>query len=134
MDGALTAPIRDRLMPNGLAFAAPDLLLVSDTHDDEGHLYRYRLGPDGTVTPEGRWATIRPGVPDGFGVDDSGRVWTSAGEGVHVLSPGGEELGRVLVPETVSNLCFGGPDGTELFMTATTGLYHIPTRVRGLRL
>lgn len=133
-DGTLTAPIRDRLMPNGLAFAAPGVLLVADTHDDEGHIYRYRVSVDGTVTPEGLWATIRPGVPDGFGVDDSGRVWTSAGDGVHVLSQGGEELGRVLVPETVSNLCFGGPDGTELFMTASSSLYHIPTRARGLRL
>lgn len=133
-DGTLTAPIRDRAMPNGLAFAAPDVLLVADTAEGEGHIYRYRVSADGTATPAERWATIRPGVPDGFRVDDSGRVWTSAGDGVHVLTLEGEELGRVQVPETVSNLCFGGPEGTDLFMTATTGLYHLPTRVRGLRL
>ncbi|EYB69400.1 gluconolactonase [Deinococcus phoenicis] len=133
-DGTLAAPIRDRLMPNGLAFARADLLYVSDTAEGEGHIYRYRLAPDGTAVSEGRWATPRPGVPDGFQVDEAGRVWSSAGDGVHVLSPEGEELGRVQVPETVANLCFGGLDGTELYLTASTGLYHIPTRVRGLRL
>ncbi len=131
-DGTLTAPIRDRQMPNGLAFASPERLYVSDTAEGEGHIYRYRVNADGTAIPEGRWATIRPGVSDGFRVDEAGRVWSSAGDGVHVLSPGGEELGRLHVPETVSNLCFGGSDGTDLFITATTGFYHVPTRVRGL--
>ena len=50
---------------------------------------------------------------------------------MYVLTADGEELGRIAVPETVANLCFGGAEGTDLFITATTGFYHIPTRVRG---
>ena len=38
-----------------------------------------------------------------------------------------EDLGRIAVPEVVANLCFGGPDGSTLFITATTSLYAIDT-------
>lgn len=131
-DGQLTAPIRDRQMPNGLAFQTPDLLLLADTGKGDGHIHAYRLTPGGEATHERIWATVRPGKTDGLRVDQAGRVWSSAGDGVHVLSPDGEELGRVQVPETVANLCFGGPDGSSLFMTASRSLYRIETRVRGL--
>ncbi|SMB89322.1 SMP-30/gluconolactonase/LRE family protein [Deinococcus hopiensis] len=132
-DGTLTAPIRERVQPNGLAFPSADRLLLADTGDGEGHIYAYRVTPGGTAELQGRWATVRPGLTDGLRVDEAGHVWSSAGDGVHILSPDGEELGRVPVPETVSNLCFGGRDGTDLFITATGSLYHIPTRVRERR-
>jgi len=131
-DGTLTAPIRDRLMPNGLAFASAALLLLADTGKGDGHIHAYRVGADGGAEYDRIWATVRPGKTDGLRVDGAGRVWSSAGDGVHVLSPDGEELGRVVVPEPVANLCFGGPEGTDLYVTASTGLYHLPTRVRGL--
>ena len=58
---------------------------------------------------------------------------------MHVLSPAGEELLRIPIPETVSNVCFGGEDGRDLYITATTSLYRIRTttsdavlRTRGL--
>ena len=42
-------------------------------------------------------------------------------------------LGKLLVPETVSNLCFGGPKRNRLFLTATTSLYSLFTTVNGGR-
>ena len=57
--------------------------------------------------------------------DTKGRKYTV------VLTEGGEELGRVLVPHTVSNLCFGGPEGRTLYMTATSELWAIETNVHG---
>ncbi|MBB5236067.1 SMP-30/gluconolactonase/LRE family protein [Deinococcus budaensis] len=131
-DGTLSAPIRDRKMPNGLAFQTPGLLLLADTGRDDGQIHAYRVTPDGGAEYRGIWATVRPGKTDGLRVDGAGRVWSSAGDGVHVLSSEGEELGRIQVPETVANLCFGGPEGSSLFMTASTSLYRIETRVRGL--
>ncbi|MEC8540038.1 MAG: SMP-30/gluconolactonase/LRE family protein, partial [Pseudomonadota bacterium] len=49
----------------------------------------------------------------------------SAGDGVHCLDPNGELIGRLRIPETVSNLCFGGAKMNRLFITATTSLYAI---------
>ena len=77
------------------------------------------------------FAVIEPGLPDGLRVDEHGNVWTSAQDGIHVLDPDGRELGRIRVPETVSNLVFGGPDGRRLFITASTSLYAIDVLVRG---
>ncbi|MFM8333987.1 MAG: SMP-30/gluconolactonase/LRE family protein, partial [Opitutaceae bacterium] len=60
-----------------------------------------------------------------------GRVWTSSGDGVQIFGTDGKLIGRILLPEAAANLCFGGPDGRTLFMTARTSLYAVPTAVAG---
>jgi len=67
---------------------------------------------------------------DGFRVDVEGRLWTSAGASVRVYAPDGGLLAAVELPEKVSNLCFGGPDGHDLYITATTSLYRLGTGTR----
>lgn len=79
------------------------------------------------------FASIEVGLSDGIAVEVDGRVWSSAGDGVHVFSPAGDELLFIPVPELVSNLCFGGADREDLFMTATTSLYRIRTTTREAR-
>ncbi|AKH17390.1 SMP-30/gluconolactonase/LRE family protein [Deinococcus soli (ex Cha et al. 2016)] len=132
-DGTLSAPIRDRHKPNGLIFAGADTLLLADTGEHPG-TYRYHVTPQGEATLEGLHFTVTPGKTDGLRLDEAGRIWSSAADGVHVLTPDGQELGRILFPQTVSNLCFGGPDGTTLFVTATSGFWRVPTTTRALRL
>lgn len=130
-DSTLSAPIRDRSKPNGLAFADANTLLLADT--GESKVYRYAVSPAGEATCQGELFAVSPGKTDGLRLDSAGRIWSSAGDGVHVLSPDGQtELGRILLPETCSNLCFGGPGGTTLFMTAGTTFWQMPTLVRGL--
>jgi gluconolactonase len=73
------------------------------------------------------------GVFDGFRLDTEGRIWTSAGDGVHVYDPDGTLLGKVLVPEVVANVCFGGPKGNRLYICATTSLYAILLPVNGAK-
>lgn len=128
-DGTLSCVIKDQHKPNGLAFLSATELLLADTGDNAAtHLYRV----DGDRAEYVREVfKLDNGKTDGLRVDAEGRIWSSGGDGVHVLSADGEELGRIPVPETVANLCFGGPDGTDLFITASTGFYHIPTLVRG---
>ena len=74
---------------------------------------------------------IQPGLPDGLRVDEHGNVWTSAHDGVHILDPDGNELGRISVPERTANLAFGGTDGRRVFVTASSSLYAIDVLVRG---
>lgn len=131
-DGTLSAPIRDRQKPNGLAFQDAGTLLLADTGD--GKVYRYTVDPDGSATCQAVHFQVTPGKTDGLRIDEAGRIWSSAGDGVHVLTPDGKtELGRILTPETCSNLCFGGPDGTTLYMTVSTQFWRIQTGVRGLK-
>jgi len=140
-DGELTPVVTDILRPNGLAFS-PDAstLYVSDTsaalEDGPEHcIWAFRLvGHGATVVAvdQRRLAEISPGVPDGIAVDVDGRIWTSSASGVQVISPDGEVLERIAVPEVVGNLCFGGDENDELFITASTSLYRIRTATRGL--
>ena len=127
----LTSVIDDMDRPNGIAFS-PDgsTVYVTDTGAGLGtrrdRIRAYDV--TGAQASAGRnFAAIEVGLPDGIAVDVEGRVWSSAGDGIHVFSPDGTELLFIPVPEVVANLCFGGSDGTELFITATTSLYRIRT-------
>ncbi len=142
-------PARDELRvvvsdveePNGLAFSPDErVLYVSDTsaaRAPEGrgnHRIRaYDVDPDApwAGAKNGRlFAEVGPGVPDGFKVDERGHVWTSSATGVQVFAPTGERLGTIDIPEVVGNLCFGGADGRDLFVAASTGIYQLRTEVR----
>lgn len=128
----LTAVIDDIDRPNGIAFS-PDgsTVYVTDTaaglDDGPGHWIR-AYDVDRARTSGGRhFASIEIGLPDGIAVDVEGRVWSSAGDGIHVFSPHGKQILFIPVPEVVANLSFGGDDGTDLFITATSSLYRIRT-------
>jgi gluconolactonase len=126
---SLTVVAEDFDKPNGIAFSPDEKkLYIADTggsHDPDGaHHIRVFDVIDGRKLARGRvFAEVSPGLADGFRLDTDGNVWTSAGDGVHCFSPRGELLGKVLVPEVVSNVCFGGPKRNRLFITATTSLY-----------
>ena len=62
-----------------------------------------------------------------------GRIWTSAGDGVHCYDPDGTLLGKVLVPEPVANVVFGGLKRNRLFITATSSLYSVMLMVNGAK-
>ena len=129
--GDLAIVADDFVKPNGIAFSPDEsILYVADTgasHDPKGpHHIRAFTVRDGARLSEGRvFAEINPGLADGFRLDSDGNLWTSAGDGVHCFSPSGELLGKIKVPEVVSDVTFGGPKRNRLFITATTSLYAI---------
>jgi gluconolactonase len=127
---ALSPVITDMHRPNGLAFSPDEkVLYVSDTVDEQQGLIR-RYEADvllGTATNGRDFVTVLPGCADGFRVDREGRVWTSSLDSVQVFSSAGEALLKIPVPEKVANLCFGGVDGHDLYITASSSLYRIRT-------
>jgi gluconolactonase len=136
-DGALTVVADDFVRPNGLAFSPDEkTLYIADssvTHDPQGHHHIRAFDVvDGGRLANGRvFASITPGFPDGIRCDVQGNLWSSSGEGLQVFAPDGDPLGKVFVPEHVSNLCFGGPKKNRLFITATTSLYALYVAVNG---
>ena len=88
-------------------------------------------GADGALSGGEVFATCTEGIFDGFRFDADGRLWTSAGDGVHCYDPDGTLLGKVLVPEAVANVVFGGPKRNRLFICATTSLYSVMLGVSG---
>lgn len=126
--GQTTAVVTGLDRPNGLAFSPDErVLYVSDTsHIDTPAIHSFRVAGDGRTVDEGRvFAVAEVGAFDGFRLDRSGNLWTSSGDGVRVYSADATLLGRINIPETVSNLCFGGPKRNRLYITATSSLYAV---------
>jgi gluconolactonase len=76
------------------------------------------------------------GVADGIRADIDGNVWAGANggpvyDGVHVLSPAGQQIGHIRLPEICANLCFGGTKRNRLFMAASQSLYSLYVGTRG---
>ncbi len=65
--------------------------------------------------------------------DELGNVWVTGPAGIWVFSADGEHLGVVRTPASATNLHWGGPDWTWLFVTARTHLFRFRTNVAGRR-
>jgi gluconolactonase len=137
---ALAAVATDFDKPNGLAFS-PDgkYLYVADTgisHNPEGpkHIRQLALNADGKSLGQSKvFATCTAGLFDGFRFDSDGRLWTSAADGVHCYAPDGTLIGKIKIPELVSNICFGGEKLNRLFICGTTSLYSVYLAVNGVK-
>ena len=89
--------------------------------------------PRRQLTNGREFAKCTVGGFDGFRLDEHGHIWSSAGDGVHVLHPDGTLIGKVLVPEGVANVAWGGYKRNRLYICATTSLYAILLAVRGAK-
>ncbi len=123
--------VSDFVQPNGLCFSPDEKKLYVADSGKPRHIRVFDVKPDNTLSEGKVFCTIDKGVPDGIRCDEKGNVWSSTGDGVQVFAPDGKLLGRIPVPESPANLCFGGADGKTLFITARTSLYAIETTVRG---
>lgn len=121
--------------PNGIGIS-PDgkTLYVSDTEGPT--IVAWDLDADGNVKNRRVFATlsgVSPVYPDGLRVDQHGRVLCTGGKAVHVYAPDGRRLALIPVPESATNVAFGGPDGRTLFITAGTSVYRTRTQTPGFR-
>ncbi|RFC63756.1 SMP-30/gluconolactonase/LRE family protein [Fulvimarina endophytica] len=136
--GSLTRVASDFAQPNGLAFSPDETVLYvaesGASHDpDIPRIIRaFDVREDGSLSAGRSFAAVDCGLPDGIRVDTQGRVWSSAADGVHCFAPDGTLIGKILVPEVVANLCFGGIRRNRLFIAATRSIYAIYVNAEGL--
>jgi gluconolactonase len=134
-DGVVARVADDFAMPNGLAFSADEgTLYVVDSA--RKHVRRFDVVGSGSgtgLTGGEQFAVCDTGTFDGIRVDDSGRVWVAAGDGLHCFDPDGTMLGKLLLPGVSSNLTFGGAKGNVLFITAGASVFSIMLNITGAR-
>lgn len=136
--GEIEVMVDDANCPNGLVFSpGEDRLYVADTgrmySDDSRHIRVFDCDESGRLSGGDIFHCIEPGAADGIRVDSEGNLWSSAGDGVHCLAPDGHLMGKILIPELVSNICFGGRAKHQLFITATTSVYMITLNRQGVQ-
>ncbi len=125
--------------PNGLAFSPDEHhLYVGDWDLEHKAVVRYAIGPDGRPAGRGELLydmTAAPGEDaiDGIKVDRQGNLYVCGPSGVWILSPAGEQLGLLKLPEDPHNLAWGDEDARGLYITALTSVYRIRLNVPGIR-
>ena len=135
--GELSLAADDFAGPNGLCFSPDERLLyiaesgVQFSADPVQHIRVFDTGQSGRLARGRIFHKVSPGFTDGLRCDEDGRVWSSAGDGVHCIGPDGALLGRILTGGTVANLTFGGRNRSRLFICASHTLMAIYTNVRG---
>jgi gluconolactonase len=129
--------------PNGICFSPDEKrLYIVDTglprHPGDPHPIRVYDVVDGRRLKNGRlFVNMAPGSSDGIRCDVDGNVWSAAGwagegyNGVHVFAPDGTLIGKIHLPETCANLCFGGSKRNRLFMAASQSLYAVYVETQG---
>ncbi|MGD0093728.1 MAG: SMP-30/gluconolactonase/LRE family protein [Planctomycetota bacterium] len=119
-------PIADDFdMPNGLCFSPDEKKLYIADSGQPRHIRVFDVKDDGTLANGKVFCAIDKGLPDGIRCDSAGRLFSTAGDGVQIFNTEGALIGKILVPETPANICFGGADRKTLYITARTSLYAI---------
>jgi gluconolactonase len=131
----------DFVRPNGLCFSPDERkLYVVDSgisHGGPAHIRAFDI--DGARLRNGRVFAddFAPGMTDGLRTDVDGNLWCSMGwadpaeDGVRCYAPNGDLIGKVHLPESCANLCFGGRKKDRLFMCASTSVYALYVNAQG---
>jgi gluconolactonase len=140
VSGEVAKILDDMDTPNGLCFS-PDFrkLYVVDTGAPRD-IQVYDIVDDVKVANGRQFSNLmldgKNAMSDGIRADIDGNIWSAAAggpglDGVQILSPEGERIGQILLPERCANLCFGGAKRNRLFMAASQSLYAVYVNTRG---
>jgi gluconolactonase len=139
----VTVVVSDLDKPNGICFSPDEKkLYIVDTgvpkHPTDPHpIYVYDVVDGVRLTSRRLFVNMAPGNSDGIRCDVDGNVWSAAGwggegyNGVHIFAPDGTLIGKIHLPETCANLCFGGTKKNRLFMAASQSLYSVYVETQG---
>jgi gluconolactonase len=143
--GEIKVVADDFVEPNGIAFSPDEKkLYVIDTGFTDGpqnpsHIRVFDVDvAAGKLSNSKVFAEMpKPSITDGMRCDTAGRIWCSCGwgdpsnDGVRCYTPEGDLLGKIHIPETVANLCFGGQQRNRLYICGSTSLYAVYTSAQG---
>lgn len=136
-NGNLTMITDEMSGPNGICFS-PDYKKVYIADTGAGREVRvYDI--DGEKAIHGkRFVELNdpanpatPSFADGIRCDADGNLWCGTPQGVQVVTPAGERIGIIQLPETCANLAFGGTKRNRLFMAASQSLYAVYVNATG---
>ena len=119
--------------PNGICFSPDETkLYVADNgiYANSGIIRVFNVTSSNTLTGSNLFCTVSSGIADGIRCDVHGNLWAASGDGVEIYAPDGHLIGKILL-NTLSNLCFGGPEYRTIYMTGQPYVYSFPVLVAG---
>lgn len=125
--------------PNGVV-VSPDgkTLYVADSGNGRQALLALDLNEDGQTSNPRVLQTFQGRGIDGMTVTADGRIVATSGSGesagIYVYTPEGKPVGMIPVPESPTNVEFGGSDRKTLYITAGKSLYRIATTMTGAQI
>ncbi|MBU3077544.1 SMP-30/gluconolactonase/LRE family protein [Sphingomonas quercus] len=134
-NGRLEPVITDMPLPNGIGFS-PDYktLYVANYSRPDMYIRAYDVGAGGKLSAPRvvvRFpASGGPGGADGLKIDSAGNIWATGPGGIRIVTPQGKILGQIKLPEVAANLAFG-EDGHSVYITASTSIYRLHSKVKG---
>ncbi len=137
-DGVVALVAAELAGPNGIALSPDERhLYVGNWDPDRKIVMRYTLDGAGSVTGGEEFFDMTGAegedAIDGLKVDTAGNVYVCGPSGIWLLSPGGEHLGTLRLPESPHNLAWGDEDARTLYITALTSIYRIRLAIPGVR-
>ena len=131
---SLGALVTDMEKPNGIALSLDESHLFISNTGDTKYIRRYEIDKSLKISKPIKFIKSDPEhVLDGFRFDVDNNLWSSCGKGVACYAPSGEQIGYIKIPEKVSNVDFGGPEGNKLFITASTSFYMGNLNIKGAK-
>jgi gluconolactonase len=116
----------DLVRPNGVVGSLDGSTLYISDHG-AGKTYSYEIKPNGTL--KDKKLLIKEGS-DGMTIDQHGNIYLT-NEAVRVFKPDGSFIEAIAIPKKPSNVCFGGANGTTVFITARDAVYSLEMKVEG---
>jgi gluconolactonase len=130
----LEAVVIDLERPNGIALSLDESHLFISNTGETKYIRRYDINKNLKISKPIEFIKSDPEhVLDGFRFDIDNNLWSSCGKGVACYAPSGEQIGYIKIPEIVSNVDFGGPEGNTLFITASTSFYMVNLNIKGAK-
>lgn len=121
--------------PNGAAFS-PDEKTLYVTDSATQKVWAYTIAADGSGSRKRQVIDVtdesKPGRVDGVRVDRDGLVYVTCPGGICVVDPKmGTVIDRLATPKRATNLAWGGPELSDLYITAQSDVYRVKTRAHG---
>lgn len=124
--------------PNGVILS-PDqsLLYVCDTEGQ--YVTSYQIQGDGSLTRKQKYYDLElpddsSSKADGMTVDMDGRLYVATAKGVQICDQAGRVNGIIPRPQNrwLANVCFGGANLDELYVTTADKVFKRKTKVKGV--
>src|SRR5262249_47948929 len=137
-DGTVLLVTAELSEPTGIALSPDEHYLYVGNGDPARRVVmRYTLGDTGRATGSGVFCDMTGAeggdAIGGIKVDTAGHVYVCGPSGIWLLSPSGEYLGILRLPENPHNLTWGDEDARTLYVTALTSVYRIRLAIPGVR-